>query len=71
MVFPFGSVVRGLSCIEDLSESLEDVRPLQRRCTEKAQEVREFVVKGEGTEERLGGVGCNGQEPDLVLGGGE
>lgn len=51
-------MVRGLSCIEDLSEILEDVRPLQRRCTEKAQEVREFVVKGEGTRKGLEGWGA-------------
>lgn len=60
MVFPYGSVVRGLSCIEDLSESLEDVRPLQRRCTEKAQEGKR--IKEEGAKRTKGDDGgSNGQ----------
>lgn len=51
--------------------AFEDIPPLQRRSGEKAQEVRAFAVKREGTEEMLGGVERNGKVLRKVLGGGE
>lgn len=42
--FPFGPVVRGLSCIKRPLGQPIRMWGLQRRCGQKAQEVREFAV---------------------------